>query len=413
MTGLERLMNRSGNPLQKTHPRSFRLFRRAQNVMIQGGSHSLRLHQRPIRFSSAGPRPRGRRHRRERVCRLLAGALCQHPRPQSRDSDDPPAGRRTTPSPHTGFEGKTRSSWLRFSSGRPAGRAIRSVSTSGTLAAMYAVMLACGRTGPGRGFKDRRRLARPSPFFSKGIAYDRSLGFTKVESAGVPSAFSKKIHTVRCSDSEGLIRFLRRRGRKSPVSSWSLISAPEGIHPGRPGISSDGPGMDIAPGDRPRFRRDHFRIPIRPDRSRAPGRRRTRSGDIRQSDRGRAAIAAVMGRTGHPRMSPAPGRPPDRGPITGRDVFRPPPKYAGRSEDDPPFGPTRPGNLSADRGGKWASDSAAESRTPSPPRGSTRCAGRGNDVIPGSSLFMPHFLRVRHEIREAGTCSIPGGPTSG
>ncbi|MCC7295274.1 MAG: aminotransferase class III-fold pyridoxal phosphate-dependent enzyme [Acidobacteria bacterium] len=408
MTGLERLMNRLEILYKKRTPRSFRLFRRAQNVMIQGGSHSLRLLA-PYPFfvrRASGPE----------VVDIDGNVYVDYWQGHYANilghnpviPDDPPAGEEPDdPSLHTGFEGEdqVKLAEILIRQAGWKGHKVR-FTTSGTLAAMYAVMLACGRTGREEVLKIGGGWHGASPLLLKGIAYDRSLGFTKVESAGVPSAFSKKIHTVRYNDSEGLIRFLRRRGEKIAcfilepyLGAGGFIPADrEYLQTAREWTSRLGivlvfdeiiSGFRFAPTGVGRL------AGVEPDLA-----------TFGKAIGGGHAVAAVMGKTDILEcLLPRAGR---------RTAVR----FSGGTYSAHPqymraglrmirhlarHGPEIYPRIAAmgERLRRGIEDAFAAEGI------DARCAGRGNDVIPGSSLFMPHFLRVRHEIREAGDVLDP------
>jgi len=197
-------------------PGSRRIFRRAEKVMIRGGSHSLRLLS-PYPFfvnKATGPEVvdvdgnvfldfwQGH----------YANILGHNPGfPDSRTNGDASAEE----SLHTGFEVETqvKLAELLLKQVGWKGHKVR-FTTSGTLATMYAVMLAFGKTGRDEVLKIGGGWHGASPVLLKGIKFDPKLGFGRVESAGVPDAFARKIHTVRYNDPDDLARIFRKRGDK-------------------------------------------------------------------------------------------------------------------------------------------------------------------------------------------------------
>jgi len=201
-------------------PGSARLFRRAEKVMIRGGSHTLRLPS-PYPF----------------FVRSAAGAyvvdvdgnevldfwqghfanLLGHNPPVLREASLP-KGPGSGPDPtddslHTGFEVEAQIELAELLL-RQIGWKNHKVrfTTSGTLATMYAVMLAQGWTGRDEILKVGGGWHGASPHLLKGVKYDPDLGFQKIESAGVPAEFGKRILTTRFNDSDDLERIIRKRG---------------------------------------------------------------------------------------------------------------------------------------------------------------------------------------------------------
>lgn len=211
--GLIKILERD---YKKMTPGSLRIFRRAEKVMVRGGSHTLRLLS-PYPFfirNASGPSVvdvdgnvfldfwQGH----------YANILGHNP------GFDEPGLNGEAPgeeSLHTGFEVETqvRLAELLLKQIGWKGHKVR-FTTSGTLATMYAAMLACGRTGREEILKIGGGWHGASPLLLKGIKFDPELGFGKVESAGLPSAFGRKIRIVRFNHPEDLERIFRTRGDK-------------------------------------------------------------------------------------------------------------------------------------------------------------------------------------------------------
>ena len=83
MTGFDRLRGHLVREYEKKTARSRAIFRRARKVMIEGGSHTIRLWRPYPFFAAAAEGARVRDVDGNYLHRLLAGALRQHPRPQS------------------------------------------------------------------------------------------------------------------------------------------------------------------------------------------------------------------------------------------------------------------------------------------------------------------------------------------
>jgi glutamate-1-semialdehyde 2,1-aminomutase len=408
MPRTERLIQILERRYKKSTPRSFRIFRRARNVMIRGGSHSLRLLS-PYPFfvqKASGPTVvdvdgnvyidfwQGH----------YANILGHNPAIPDTEST---GGEREDDSLHTGFEVETqvRLAELLLKQIGWKGHKVR-FTTSGTLATMYAVMLACGRTGRDEILKIGGGWHGASPALLKGIKYDPSLGFGKVESAGVPAEFGKKIHMVRYNDSDDLARLLRKRGDKIAcfilepyLGAGGFIPATrEYLRTARELTSRHGivlvfdeiiSGFRFAPTGVSRL------AGIEPDLS-----------TFGKVIGGGHAVAAVTGKSEILELvQPGAGR-------GGRVQFS-----GGTYSAHPQY-------LRA--GYRMIRYLAKNSKTIYPRiaamgerlrRGIedafaaegilVRCTGQGNDVIGGSSLFMANFLRTPHELRNAGDVLNP------
>ena len=216
MLQMERLIKLLERDYKKITPGSFRIFRRARKVMFRGGSHSLRLLS-PYPFfvqkaSGADVVDVDGNAFLDFWQGHYANILGHNPDLSGENTDgESPADS----SLHTGFEVETqvRLAELLLKQIGWKGQKVR-FTTSGTLATMYAVMLACGRTGRDEILKIGGGWHGASPYLLKGIKYDPARGFKKVESAGIPAEFSRKIHVVRYNDPDELARVLRKRGDK-------------------------------------------------------------------------------------------------------------------------------------------------------------------------------------------------------
>jgi glutamate-1-semialdehyde 2,1-aminomutase len=213
MTGFDRLRGHLVREYEKKTARSRAIFRRAEKVMIAGGSHTIRL-WRPYPFFAAaaeGPSVRdvdGNTYidywqghyanvlghnplliRRRIAACLERGAL------------------------HTGFEAghqiELAEALVQGLGGREA--KVR-FTTSGTLATMYAVMMAQGLTGRDHVLKVGGGWHGASPYLLKGVKYHAGEGFEGRESAGLLDEIVRRTLVTRFNDSEDLERVLSEHG---------------------------------------------------------------------------------------------------------------------------------------------------------------------------------------------------------
>ncbi|MGB8959700.1 MAG: aminotransferase class III-fold pyridoxal phosphate-dependent enzyme [Candidatus Aminicenantales bacterium] len=213
MTGFDRLRGRLVREYEKKTARSRTIFRRAEKVMIAGGSHTIRL-WRPYPFFAAaaeGPSVRDvdgntyidywqghyanvlghnpRLIRRRIAACLERGAL------------------------HTGFEAghqiELAEALVRGLGGRDA--KVR-FTTSGTLATMYAVMMAEGLTGRDHVLKVGGGWHGASPYLLKGVKYHAGEGFEGRESAGLLDEIVRRTLVTRFNDCDDLERVIGEHG---------------------------------------------------------------------------------------------------------------------------------------------------------------------------------------------------------
>ncbi|MGB9906331.1 MAG: aspartate aminotransferase family protein, partial [Candidatus Saccharicenans sp.] len=212
---MKKLFSYLESQYQKKTTRSAALFRRASRVMVRGGSHSLRL-WRPYPFflNSA--------HGAEVVDvdgnRYLdywqghyANILGHNPEVIRRQVE-PHFSRGAF---HTGFESLPQLELAEkiIDSLGQRGLKVR-FTTSGTLAATYAVMLAMGYTGREYVLKVGGGWHGASPYLLKGVKYHPGSGFRSADSAGLPSDFSRKVLVTRFNDAQHLSDVFRRHGPK-------------------------------------------------------------------------------------------------------------------------------------------------------------------------------------------------------
>jgi len=213
MTGFDKLRLRLVREYEKKTPRSRAIFRRAGKVMIAGGSHTIRL-WRPHPFfaaSAEGPFVRdvdGNTYidywqghyanvlghnpglvRRKLAAGLERGAM------------------------HTGFEAghqiELAEALVRGLGGR--GAKVR-FTTSGTLATMYAVMMAQGLTGRDHVLKVGGGWHGASPYLLKGVKYRAAEGFGGRESAGLLDDIVNRTLVSRFNDCDDLRKVIGEHG---------------------------------------------------------------------------------------------------------------------------------------------------------------------------------------------------------
>ncbi len=213
MTGSERLRGRLVREYEKKTVRSRAMFRRAGKVMIAGGSHTIRL-WRPHPFfavSADGPIVRDvdgnayidywQGH--------YANVLGHNPR-LIRSRIAPSLERGAL---HTGFEAahqiELAEALIRGLGGRDA--KVR-FTTSGTLATMYAIMMAQGLTGRDHVLKVGGGWHGASPYLLKGVKHHGPDGFEGRESAGVLEDIFRRTLITRFNDVADLERVIGEHG---------------------------------------------------------------------------------------------------------------------------------------------------------------------------------------------------------
>ncbi|HAR36576.1 MAG TPA: hypothetical protein DCR87_06715 [Acidobacteria bacterium] len=200
---------------QKKTPGSAALFRRASRVMVRGGSHTLRL-WRPYPFFLSSARGAevvdvdGNRYL-DYWQGHYANILGHNPEVIRRQVE-PHFSRGAF---HTGFESLPQLELAEkiIASLGQRGLKVR-FTTSGTLAATYAVMLAMAYTGRERVLKIGGGWHGASPYLLKGVKYHPGTGFRSADSAGLPSDFSRKILVTRFNDAQHLSDVFRQHGKK-------------------------------------------------------------------------------------------------------------------------------------------------------------------------------------------------------
>jgi glutamate-1-semialdehyde 2,1-aminomutase len=212
---MERLFNYLEEEYKKKTPGSLELFSRASRVMVRGGSHSLRLWK-PYPFipsSACGAEVIDVDDNRylDYWQGHYANILGHNPE-AIRKSVEPYFSRGAF---HTGFESLPQlelAEKIVGSLGQPDLK-VR-FTTSGTLAATYAVMLAMGYTGREYLMKIGGGWHGASPFLLKGVKFHPGSGFKTLDSAGLPADFHRKIIITRFNDCQHLTETFKKYGRK-------------------------------------------------------------------------------------------------------------------------------------------------------------------------------------------------------
>jgi len=185
-------------------PRSAALNEQAQRVLVDGGSHTLRLTQPfPPRIAAAhgawvtdedghklldfwqGHLANILGHNPEVVTAALSQALADGMGLQ------------------TGFTERYQVEAAELLCARTGAERVR-FTTSGTLATMYAILLARAFTGRDMVLKVGGGWHGAQPWALKGIGYDRAEGYQHIETAGLPSAVCEEVVVSRFNDPEML-----------------------------------------------------------------------------------------------------------------------------------------------------------------------------------------------------------------
>ncbi|MCJ7611352.1 MAG: aminotransferase class III-fold pyridoxal phosphate-dependent enzyme [Candidatus Aminicenantes bacterium] len=212
-SGLDRLMTELDRRYRRRTRRSWEVHRRAEKLMVGGGSHNLRLFS-PYPFcviKAKGPTviDLDRNSYIDYWQGHYANILGHNPAVIQREM----VRHHRQDSLHTGFEGRDQvelaEKLLRLLGWRDC--RVR-FTTSGTLATMYTVMLSMAATGRDRVLKIGGGWHGASPFLLKGIKYHSPGGFTRTDSAGIPPEILRKTLITRFNDEDDLARILKKEG---------------------------------------------------------------------------------------------------------------------------------------------------------------------------------------------------------
>ena len=213
MPGMDRLRDRLLREYRRKTPKSRAAFRRASKVMVNGGSHTIRLWPPYPFFAAAAEGPvvldvDGNKYI-DYWQGHYANILGHNPRPVLREM----ASCLRKGALHTGFEAGHQielAETLVGGLGDP-GAKVR-FTTSGTLATMYAVMLAQGVTGRELILKVGGGWHGASPYLLKGVKYHAGEGFEGRESAGLLDDIMRRTLVTRFNDQDDLRRMIDAHG---------------------------------------------------------------------------------------------------------------------------------------------------------------------------------------------------------
>jgi len=210
---MDRLRGQLVREYRRKSAKSRALFRRAEKVMIEGGSHTIRL-WRPYPFFAASAEGATVRDVDGNTYvdywqGHYANILGHNPRPVRRAiSSCLDRG-----ALHTGFEAELQiglaEALVRKIGGEDA--KVR-FTTSGTLATMYAVMLAEGLTGRDLVLKVGGGWHGSSPYLLKGVKFRAGEGFEGRDSAGLLDDIVRRTLVTRFNDCDDLRRLIREHG---------------------------------------------------------------------------------------------------------------------------------------------------------------------------------------------------------
>jgi len=215
MTGFDRLRARLVREYEKKTPRSRAVFRRAEKVMIAGGSHTIRL-WRPYPFFAASADGASVRDVDGNAYvdywqGHYANILGHNPRLVRRGI----AASLERGALHTGFEARHQIELAEALVDGLGGREAKvRFTTSGTLATMYAVMLAQGLTGRDHVLKIGGGWHGASPYLLKGVKYHAGEGFEGRESAGLLDDIVRRTLITRFNDGDDLRRVIEAHGER-------------------------------------------------------------------------------------------------------------------------------------------------------------------------------------------------------
>ena len=213
MRGFDSLRGRLVREYEKKTARSRAIFRRAEKVMVAGGSHSIRLWRPYPFFAAAASGPEIRDVDGNTYIDYWQGhyanILGHNPRlVRSRIAASLERG-----ALHTGFEARQQIELAEaLVHGLGGGDGKVRFTTSGTLATMYAVMLAQGLTGRDHVLKVGGGWHGASPYLLKGVKYHAETGFEGRESAGLLDDIVRRTLITRFNDLDDLTRVMDQHG---------------------------------------------------------------------------------------------------------------------------------------------------------------------------------------------------------
>lgn len=213
MTGIDRLRGHLVREYKKRTAKSRAAFGRAEKVLVEGGSHTIRL-WRPYPFFAAGAE--GARVRDVDGNEYIdywqghyANILGHNPA-LIRRNITACLGKGAL---HTGFEAGHQVELAELMVRRLGGGDLKvRFTTSGTLATMYAVMLAQGLTGRELVLKIGGGWHGSSPYLLKGVKFHQGPGFEGRDSAGVLDDIHRRTLVTRFNDGDALERTFKEKG---------------------------------------------------------------------------------------------------------------------------------------------------------------------------------------------------------
>jgi len=213
MTNRDKLRDLLAGKYTKRTARSRAVFRRAQKVMIEGGSHTIRLWKPYPFFAARAAGPLVRDIDGNDYIDFWQGHYANilgHNPGLIRKGMAASLGRGAL---HTGFEaGHQIELAERLVRAVGGGDAKVRFTTSGTLATMYAVMLAQGLTGRDLVLKVGGGWHGASPYLLKGVKYHGEEGFEGRESAGLLDDIVRRTLVTRFNDGDDLRRIVAANG---------------------------------------------------------------------------------------------------------------------------------------------------------------------------------------------------------
>lgn len=215
MTGRAKLREYLESEYKKKTNRSREIFARAEKVMTGGGSHSVRLFRPYPVFVEKASGPFIFDFDGHSYIDYWQGHYANILGHNPEFPDTSYLSGNGYLSSHTGFESIYQIKLAELLISRFGGNDFRvRFTTSGTLAVMYAVMLA-------QAFTNREFIVKigggwhgASPNLLKGVKYHRQTGFKSAESGGVPSSIFKKTIITRFNDSSDLERVINKFGNR-------------------------------------------------------------------------------------------------------------------------------------------------------------------------------------------------------
>jgi len=213
MAGLDRLRDRLLRDYRRRTAKSRAIFRRAEKSMVNGGSHTMRLWPPYPFFAASAEGPIVRDVDGNAYIDYWQGhyanILGHNPRPVLREM----ASCLRKGALHTGFEAGSQIELAEaLARGLGGGDVKVRFTTSGTLATMYAVMLAQGLTGRDLILKVGGGWHGASPYLLKGVKYHAGEGFEGSESAGLGEDIVRRTLITRFNEGDDLRRTIEAHG---------------------------------------------------------------------------------------------------------------------------------------------------------------------------------------------------------